>query len=174
MRWLLGFLLYTSLLLESPLAQAALPLGGRTDDNLVSLIYDPSDGNLQVEGGGKLLTAVEILSSSHAFTGPRPDLMPCTPFLCEMHSAKLFVLRPGANAEPLFDFGPVVTPGLSAEVLANDLRVSGAFFPQGGLGTVDLIYVPEPATLPFVATCALLLGCTRRRPSIASQQRLGD
>ncbi len=138
--------------------QAAISLGGSRDDEIISLIYDPRNGQLDLEGAGKKLTAIEILSPGAYLTGPRPDWdSSCFLIDCYRGPQKIFLLKPGNAAFSELDFGPLVTPGLSAETLANDLDVSGAIFPSGGLGTVDLIYVPEPSSMIPASMFALCL-----------------
>ena len=55
--------------------------------------------------------------------------------------------------------------GLSEEFVAADLRVVGSLAGGGGLGDVDLIYVPEPSTLALlgIALAAMLPIRLRRR-----------
>ena len=48
-----------------------------------------------------------------------------------------------------FSFGIVAQTGLSRYWL-NDLTVVGSLAGGGGLGDVDLIYVPEPAALSWL------------------------
>ena len=60
-------------------------------------------------------------------------------------------------------FGNVASPVLTEDFLASDLTVIGSLAGGGGLGNVDLIYVPEPS-----AICLLLIGilcCSRCRVS---------
>ena len=62
-------------------------------------------------------------------------------------------------------FGVVATPGLAEDFVANDLTVVGSLDGGGGLGDVDLIYVPEPssALLLVLALVALVAPYRRRR-----------
>jgi hypothetical protein len=41
----------------------------------------------------------------------------------------------------------VAQPGLSEDFVAGDLTVAGSLAGGGALGNVDLVFVPEPATL---------------------------
>lgn len=144
--------------------QGAISLKGSRDDEIISLIYDPRNGQLDLEGGGKKLTAIEILSPGAHLTGPRPDWEVCIGD-CFRGPQKVFLLKPGNAAFSELDFGQLVTPRLSAETLANDLIVSGAIFPSGGLGTVDLIYVPEPSSMILASMFAVYLARrARNRP----------
>ena len=61
-------------------------------------------------------------------------------------------------------FGNVAQAGLAKDFVLGDLAVVGSLQGGGGLGDVDLIYVPEPATYLFALLGgSLLLGIPRRR-----------
>ncbi len=127
---------------------AAIPTSGVVGDNIISLIYNPANGNLKLDAAGKQLTAIELLSSSGYFdyeTGPCPPLAWCD------SRNKFFILTTGGNTFGDRDFGVILPAGLEENVLAGDLQVSGALAPTGGLGTVDLVYVPEPACATWLA-----------------------
>ena len=47
-------------------------------------------------------------------------------------------------------FGNVARTGLSEDFVVNDLTVVGSLEGGGGLGDVDLVYVPEPSTLALL------------------------
>ena len=53
--------------------------------------------------------------------------------------------------------------GLSEDFVAGDLAVVGSLDGGGPLGEVDLIYVPEPATMLLLALGLLLCPRLRRR-----------
>jgi hypothetical protein len=59
----------------------------------------------------------------------------------------------------------VAQPGLSEEFVANDLTVVGSLAGGGGLGEVDLIYVPEPSAMVLLAMglAGALLAQRRRK-----------
>ena len=59
-------------------------------------------------------------------------------------------------------FGAVAQAGLSEEFVANDLTVVGSLAGGGGLGEVDLVYVPEPTTALLLAV-GLLMGLVQFR-----------
>ena len=63
-------------------------------------------------------------------------------------------------------FGAVAQTGLSEALVINDLTVVGSLDGGGGLGDVDLIYVPEPSALVLLGLglAGLLQRRTRRRP----------
>ena len=64
-------------------------------------------------------------------------------------------LRPQHLEAPLAaalaaSWGIVAQPGLSEDLVAGDLTVVGSLWGGGDLGSVDLIYVPEPAALSWL------------------------
>ena len=60
-------------------------------------------------------------------------------------------------------FGNVLAAGIpEADVLA-DLSASGSLAGGGGLGDVDLIYIPEPSALVLLGLGLLGIGVVRRR-----------
>ena len=149
------------------IAGAAIPLGGSLDDDIVSLIYDPTDGRLVFEGAGRLVSVLEIVSSASLFTGPDSgcqNLPSPSRLLCEdlWHPRKQFFLVTGGLSG--LDYGRVLPTNLSADTLASDLTVNGAFLPSGAVNPVDLIVVPEPSTSCLAG--AIVVGATvvlRRR-----------
>ena len=60
-------------------------------------------------------------------------------------------------------FGNVAQIGLSEDFVLNDLTVSGALDVGGGLGDVDLIYIPEPSSIVSVLLGMGLVTAKRRR-----------
>lgn len=136
------------LLICSPRAQAAIPWSGNigtgADDGLITMVYDPANGKLSMDAAGKEITALEILSAGGYFTGTKPEQV--NGLFDVFTPTKMFILKPGAARFSDQDFGTVMAPGLSALQVAADLTVTGALFPSGGLGTVDLVKIPEPTT----------------------------
>jgi hypothetical protein len=59
----------------------------------------------------------------------------------------------------------VAQVGLSEEFVANDLTVVGSLAGGGELGSVDLVYIPEPSAVILAAMgiTGLLLHVTRGR-----------
>lgn len=172
MRITLLFLLTVAMLLMSiASAPAACPLpfpapacgnpGATVGDEIISMVYDPADGSLSLDAAGKQLTALEVFSTGGLFQGTKP---PQAVGLFDLFTnKKLFVLKP---TNPMGDeaFGKILPVGLTKEQIAADLIVSGALWPRGGLGTVDLVYVPEPnSTLAMIAVLGLASARGRRR-----------
>lgn len=138
--------------------------GGDLDDpSGIYLEYDPATGRLLLETNGLNVTAIELLSTDEIFTGQRPAVLfgafdVFTP-------TKLFKLQAGGGFQDL-DFGFAMAPGLSSAQIQG-LRVSGAIFPQGGLGEVTVRYgaLPEPSSAMLLALggCGLIRVARRRR-----------
>jgi len=61
-------------------------------------------------------------------------------------------------------FGNVAQSGLSEDFVVNDLTVVGSLAGGGDLGSVDLVYVPEPTSSLLLAT-GLLIGLLHIRRS---------
>jgi hypothetical protein len=128
------------------IANAAIPGGGSTSDGVISLVYNPADGNLKFDAAGKKATSLEIQSPAGYFTGTKP---PQANGLFDVYNKnKMFVLKPGDAAIGDTDFGPAL--------IAN-----GSLLPSGGLGTVDLVYVPEPSSVALLGLG--MLGLLRAR-----------
>lgn len=154
-------LLLTIVLASCGSLRAAIPTGGVVGDDRISLIYDPANGNVKLDAAGKQLTAIELFSSNGYFDY---ETEPCPPLAwCDSRN-RFFLLTIGGNTFGDRDFGVILPPGLEENVLAGDLRVNGALAPMGGLETVDLIYVPEPACATWLALglCATALRRFRR------------
>ncbi len=150
-------------------ANGAIPTNGAVgpgaDDGIITLVYDPADGNLSLDAAGKELTAIEIKSAGNNFSnqlGARPLILNG---LFDIYvPAKLFVLKPFPNQFGDTDFGKILPKGMTKDQIGADLTVSGALYPSGGLGTVDLMYVPEPSSLGLMAIgLAGLFGARRQR-----------
>jgi hypothetical protein len=125
--------------------------------------YDASTGEIWVDPpAGRELTSINIDSASGIFTGsPAQNLGGSFD-----HDAddNLFKATFGTSFGAL-SFGTVAQAGLAETFLRDDLTVVGSLSGGGGLGDVDLVYVPipEPATLVQLALGLLAVLMLRRR-----------
>ena len=149
----------------SCVANAAISLDGKLDDDIVTLVYDPANGNLSIDNPyvaaaeAKPVTTLEIVSASGVFTGTRPPQL--NGLFDVFNAGKMFKLDP-AGFEDL-DFGPAMTAGLDS-MLGDDLTVSGSFLGGGAL-EIDMMIVPEPSSMVMLALGVLGLVSIRRKRS---------
>ncbi len=142
---------------------AAIEPGGLRGDGRTSLLYDASTGELGVAApAGMELTSINIDSAAGVFTGqPAQNLGGSFDNDADNN---IFKATFGSSFGSL-SFGNVAQPGLSEQFVLADLTVVGSLAGGGALGTVDLIYVPEPATivLAMVGVIGLSLCYCRRQ-----------
>ncbi|MCA9167394.1 MAG: hypothetical protein KDB23_06980 [Planctomycetales bacterium] len=145
-------------------SQAALPLGAGPGDDVISLIYNPMNGNLALDAAGKLITTLEIQSAAGYFTGTPADGMVQPPF--DVYTPnKYFLLRTSGIGDT--DLGNVLPSGLTCFAVAADLTVLGSLKPFGSLGTVDMFMCPEPSCLlPLGLGFMGVLRVNRRRHDV--------
>ena len=134
------------------------------DPNGAILEYNPVNGDFRVYQLGeatRAMTTLEITSEAGVFDGPGS----CPVFgLFDINSPnKVFRLDPAGFSEYVCD--QAVRPGLTLDVLANDLKVAGSLV--GGGPIPDAVFlIPEPS-----ASGLLLIGlgmfCARHRRRIA-------
>ena len=146
------------LLAISATVQAEVPLIGELGDERVTLIYDPMDGNLSLDAAGRKITTLEILSDGAVFLGIKPEVL--TESFDVYQPKKLFKMDAKGFGD--LDFGPAVLKDLPGPVLARDLTVEGSFHPEGDLGVVDLMLVPEPSGCFLAATLGVGFSVMRR------------
>jgi hypothetical protein len=142
---------------------AAVAAGGAQGDGQVSIGYNPSTGEVFVDApSGVELTSVNIDSAGAIFTGAAAQNLGGS--FDNDADGNIFKATFGASFGSI-RFGNVARTGLSQEFLMNDLTVVGSLSGGGGLGSVDLIYVPEPSTAILVAigAQAILIWPRRRR-----------
>ncbi|MCA9171143.1 MAG: hypothetical protein KDB23_25900, partial [Planctomycetales bacterium] len=111
------------------------------------LSYDPATGDLGLRTHGRTVTSLEILSRRGLFQGDTPDDLQ-TPF--DVFSPTKFFLLKTAGIQDT-DWGPILPPGLDAELLFSDLSMHGSIKGAGGLGTVGIEILPEPSALTLFA-----------------------
>ena len=94
----------------------------------VTMVYDPTDGNVSVDTGGLQFSTLEIVSEAGIWTGPVPSAISSGEPFNVFRPDKLFLLaREGMGN---VDFGPAATGGISREALIADLLVDGSLFPS--------------------------------------------
>ena len=124
---------------------AAIAPNGQQGDTQTSVRYDAKTGEVSVDApAGKDLTSINIESASGIFTGAPAQNLGGS--FDNDADTNIFKATFGSSFGSL-SFGNVAQPGLSETVLLGDLTVVGSLAGGGALGNVDLIYVPEPATL---------------------------
>jgi hypothetical protein len=143
---------------------AAINRGGTQGDGQASIIYNPSTGELGVDApAGTNLTSINIDSASAVFTGTPAQNLGGS--FDNDSDGNIFKATFGSSFGSL-SFGNVARTGLSEDFVANDLTVVGSLAGGGGLGNVDLIYVPEPAAIVLLvvglAVVLVRAGRTRR------------
>jgi hypothetical protein len=144
---------------------AAVAAGGSRGDAQTSVIYNPATGELAVDApAGTQLTSINIDSAGAVFTGaPAANLGGS---FDNDKDNNIFKATFGSSFGSL-SFGNVAQAGLSQQFVLNDLTVVGSLAGGGGLGNVDLIYVPEPATVVLMVLGLWgLVAFARRRPHI--------
>lgn len=156
-----------------PPAEANMPTGGRVGDERISLLYNPTTGNLFVDAAGLRWSTLELLSESGLFDQRKlaPDLM--MGLWPDFNPHKLFLLKPAGFGDT--NLGDVLPPGLQLDQLAADLTATGAILPRGSInesphGPVDLGFVPEPSGATLLGCGLLGLGLRRRTPSARTRE----
>ena len=126
-------------------AYAAVRDGGMAGDGQTSVVYDPSNGHVSVDApSGVELTSVNIDSAGGIFTGEAAQSLGGS--FDNDADGNIFKATFGGSFGSV-SFGNVAQTGLSKEFMLNDLTVVGSLAGGGDLGDVDLVYVPEPATI---------------------------
>ena len=125
-------------------AYAAIRKGGVRGDEQMSIIYDARTGEIAVDRPfGSWWYGISIESAAGIFE----DLPARTYDEFDVSDEYTFQWASLAQCFGDLSFGNVAQPGLSEDFVINDLTVGGSLCGGGGLGDVDLIYVPEPSVL---------------------------
>ena len=123
---------------------AAITQSGHTGDDQTSLVYDAETGELSVDApAGVELTSINIDSAAGIFTGEVAQNLGGS--FDNDADNNIFKATFGGSFGSV-SFGQVAQAGLSEEFMLGDLSVIGSLAGGGGLGDVDLVYVPEPAS----------------------------
>jgi hypothetical protein len=131
---------------------ALAPGDGVRGDGQTSIVYNPATGEVAVDAPATTqLTSINIDSASGIFTGAPAQNLGGS--FDNDSDSNIFKATFGSSFGSL-SFGNVAQPGLSKALVTNDLTVVGSLAGGGALGNVDLIYVPEPATI-LLASCGL-------------------
>ncbi len=140
--------------LTGPYAALANANGVRGDGQ-TSIIYNAGTGEVAVDApAGTNLTSVNIDSAGRIFTGaPATNLGGSFDNDADNN---IFKATFGSSFGSL-SFGNVAQAGLSQQFVLNDLTVVGSLAGGGALGNVDLIFVPEPATILLASFAFLVL-----------------
>jgi hypothetical protein len=120
----------------------AVSAGGVAGDSQASLGYSPTTGEVWVDTpAGVQLTSVNIDSAAGIFTA---DTAANLGGSFDHHSGENIFKATFGSSFGSLSFGNVAVTGLSRDFLLSDLTVVGSLAGGGGLGEVDLIYLPEP------------------------------
>ena len=159
--------LINSLLLSTYFVTVAHCQGFPDANDVVTIIYDPSDGSLVVnnpagdDAAADAITTFELTSSVPFFTGPRP---PELNGLFDVWSpTKAFRLDPDGFFDMEWPAGTVATGVNNA---GDILTLSGSFLSGGPLEPVRLcvgVCIPEPGNLVPMSLGAFALVAPLRR-----------
>jgi hypothetical protein len=132
-----------------------------TGDGHVTIVYNAVTGEVAAEVPGTELTVINITSSAGVFTGPgQRDL--AERGILDNKDEHIWMANLGTSFGS-FSFGNVAQTGLSEDFLINELTVFGALSGGGGIGAVDLRYIPEPSTLVLLSLGICIVTFGRRR-----------
>jgi hypothetical protein len=139
---------------------AVIQPNGVSNDSQTSIIYDAATGDVAVDTpAGVELTSINIDSASGIFTGG--VALNLGGSFDNDSDTNIFKATFGSSFGSL-SFGYVAQPGLPEDFVLNDLSVIGSLEGGGGLGEVDLIYVPEPSTWGLLGNAFVMIILLRR------------
>lgn len=133
-------------------------------DDIVTVLYDPSDGSFALDNpagddaAADAITTFEMTTTVDFFTGPAPAGFDG---LFDVWSArKAFTLKPAGFFDMDWPAGSVATGVSNFGQIAT---INGSFLRGGPLEPVDLCCIPEPSGLAFATCLALLVPLLRRQ-----------
>jgi len=142
---------------------SAVNPNGVQGDGQTSVVYDAATGEVSLDAPvGVGLTSINIASAGSIFT--MDAAMELTGDFDIDDDDNLFKATFGSEFGSL-SFGNVAQTGLSQAFLLDDLSVDGSLATGGGLGDVDLIYVPEPSSIALLSLGFAYSIALRRRRS---------
>ena len=108
------------------------------------------------------LTSINIDSAGAKFIGEKPPVLDGS--FDTFSEDNIFKATFGSEFGDI-SFGNVLPAGLGEQEVIDDLSAVGSLAGGGGLGDVDLVYIPEPTTLAMlgIALAALLPIRPRKR-----------
>jgi hypothetical protein len=134
---------------------------GQRNDAQVSVVYDARTGELAVDPpSGVQLTSVNIDSAAGIFTGQPAQNLGGS--FDNDADGNIFKATFGSSFGAI-SFGNVAQAGLAEQFVLGDLTVVGSLAGGGGLGAVDLIYVPEPSSLLLLCLALAIAAMWTRR-----------
>lgn len=136
----------------------AILANGVIGDGKTSLVYDANTGELALDSLGLALTSLNIDSFASVFTADAALNLPGS-FDIDADES-LFKL--GTAGFDQLSFGNVMPSGLSESFVLADLTVFGSLQGSGGLGPVDLVYIPAPTTAALQLAAIGIVGLLAR------------
>ena len=143
---------------------AAVQPNGEANDGQTSIVYNVGTGELAVDTpAGTELTSINIDSAAGIFTGSAAENLGGS--FDNDADNNIFKATFGSSFGSL-SFGNVAQTGLAQDFLLGDLSVVGSLQGGGGLGDVDLVYVPESSGMVLLLLGAFALLARRRVPNV--------
>jgi hypothetical protein len=134
---------------------AAIESNGQSDDDQSSIGYDARSGEVWIDApAGMELSSINIDSVAGIFTGQSAQNLGGS--FDNDADANIFKATFGGSFGSV-SFGNVAQTGLSEEFVLGDLSVVGSLAGGGELGSVDLVYVPEPTSV-LLLSVGLVIG----------------
>jgi hypothetical protein len=130
-------------------------------DGQTSIVYHQATGEVEVDApAGVRLTSINIDSAAGVFTGDAAAGLGGS--FDNDDNNNIFKATFGSNFGSL-SLGLVAQPDLDEAFVLNDLTVIGSLDGGGGLGEVDLVYVPFPEPSAWILGSVAIAGLFRYR-----------